>query len=235
MSSSFHWKLTCSRHDIAEILLSWRWTTITHNLIRVCRVFNSWSYGIWIYNYLCNLCLSPLRLWGVLDTTLCDKLSLWLATGLVFSGNSSFRHDLTEILVKVVLSTINQTKTSNWSKIVDWNDNVYPHIVLINYKSTVRVQNQQNSQSQKVKRHQNNWLLMNGKQWKRKNEWRQTSTCEKLMKDLIPHSWKVQPTGNQAKKVMMRRMKMTNMKRFEYYYLHFIYHLVHICIKFVQF
>jgi hypothetical protein len=23
----------------------------------------SWSYGIWIYNYLCNHCLSPLKLW----------------------------------------------------------------------------------------------------------------------------------------------------------------------------
>ena len=41
------------------------------------------SYGSWIYNYLCNQCLSPLRLWvripfmpswqDVLDTTLCDK------------------------------------------------------------------------------------------------------------------------------------------------------------------
>jgi hypothetical protein len=41
----------------------------------------SWSYGSWIYNYMCNQCLSPLMLWvriplkrGVLDTTLCDKL-----------------------------------------------------------------------------------------------------------------------------------------------------------------
>jgi hypothetical protein len=22
-----------------------------------------WSYGSWIYNYLCNICLSPLKLW----------------------------------------------------------------------------------------------------------------------------------------------------------------------------
>jgi len=22
-----------------------------------------WSYGSWIYNYLCNQCLSPLKLW----------------------------------------------------------------------------------------------------------------------------------------------------------------------------
>jgi len=36
----------------------------------------SWSYGSWIYNYLCNQCLSPLTFWvrillrkGVLDTT----------------------------------------------------------------------------------------------------------------------------------------------------------------------
>jgi hypothetical protein len=41
----------------------------------------SWSYGRWIYNYLCNRCLSPLKLWvqiplrwGVLDTTLCYKV-----------------------------------------------------------------------------------------------------------------------------------------------------------------
>ena len=29
-SSSSHWKLTCSRHDIAEKLLSWHSTAITH-------------------------------------------------------------------------------------------------------------------------------------------------------------------------------------------------------------
>jgi hypothetical protein len=28
--SSSPWKLTCSRHDIVEKLLSWLWTTITH-------------------------------------------------------------------------------------------------------------------------------------------------------------------------------------------------------------
>jgi len=39
----------------------------------------SWSYGSWIYNYLCNQCLSlqscefEPRSWrGVLDTTWCD-------------------------------------------------------------------------------------------------------------------------------------------------------------------
>ena len=52
----------------------------------------SWSYGSWIYNYLWNQCLSPLKLWvrippsrGVLDTTLCDKVGQWLAAGRLFS------------------------------------------------------------------------------------------------------------------------------------------------------
>ena len=52
----------------------------------------SWSYGSWIYNYLCNQCLSPLTLWvwiphgwGVLDTTLCDKICQWLAVSQWFS------------------------------------------------------------------------------------------------------------------------------------------------------
>ena len=45
----------------------------------------SWLYGSWIYNYLCNQYLSPLKLWVriplgcVLDTTLCDKVCQWLA------------------------------------------------------------------------------------------------------------------------------------------------------------
>ena len=52
----------------------------------------SWSNGSWIYNYLRNQCLSPLTLWiwtllrrGVLNTTLCDKVCQWLATGRWFS------------------------------------------------------------------------------------------------------------------------------------------------------
>ena len=33
--SSSHWKLTCSRHDIPENLLNWRYATITHSL-KIC-------------------------------------------------------------------------------------------------------------------------------------------------------------------------------------------------------
>jgi hypothetical protein len=79
------------------------------------RSLRSWSYGSWIYNYLCNQCLSPLTLWDriplrrdVLDTTICDRVCQWLATGRwffpgspVFSTNKSDRHDITEILLKV--------------------------------------------------------------------------------------------------------------------------------------
>ena len=88
----------------------------------------SWSYGSWIYNYPCNQCLSPLMLWirislrrGVLNTTLCDKVFPWLATGqwfstvtLVSSTNKNDRHDITEILLKVALKTI--TTTMYWSE-----------------------------------------------------------------------------------------------------------------------
>ena len=57
---------------------------------RNCEV--PWSYGSWIYDYLCNQCLSPLKFWvpiplrqHVLDTTLYHKVCQWLAAGQWFS------------------------------------------------------------------------------------------------------------------------------------------------------
>ena len=58
----------------------------------------SWSYGSWIYDYMCNRCLLPIKLWvrtpswrGVLDTKLCDKVCQWHATGRRLSlGTSVF-------------------------------------------------------------------------------------------------------------------------------------------------
>ena len=99
----------------------------------------SWSYGSWIYNYLCNQCLSPPMLWvriplrrGVLNTTLCDIVCQWLATGWWFSLgapvssiNKTERHDITEILLKVALNTINLPVIAK--KI--------PHFLLINIHS----------------------------------------------------------------------------------------------------
>jgi hypothetical protein len=78
------------------------------------------STSDWIYNYLCNKCLSPLQLWvrtmfrrGILDKTLCDKVWQWIATGvwfslgtLVSSTNKTDCHYTTEILLKVELNTI---------------------------------------------------------------------------------------------------------------------------------
>ena len=93
----------------------------------------SWSYGSWIYNYLCNQCLLPLKLWvrtrswrGVLETTLCNKVCNCAATGRwfspVLSTNKNDCHDITEILLKVALNTINQPM--HWV-----------FIIVINYRS----------------------------------------------------------------------------------------------------
>ena len=73
--------------------------------------WRSWSYGSWIYN-----CLwVPISLrGGVLNTTLWNKVCQWLARGqwfspgnLVSSTNKTDRHNITEILLKVALNTIN--------------------------------------------------------------------------------------------------------------------------------
>jgi hypothetical protein len=92
--------------------------TIIFLLIYLMGASWPWSYGSWIYNYLCNQCLSPLMLWVWISIrakciTLCDKVCQWLATGQWFSPgtpvsstNKTFSHDITEILLKVMLNTI---------------------------------------------------------------------------------------------------------------------------------
>ena len=81
-------------------------------------------YGSWIYNYLWNQCLSPLMLWVRISIRarctalhVCDKVCEWLVTGQWFSPgppvsstNKTDSHDITEILLKVALNTIKQTK-----------------------------------------------------------------------------------------------------------------------------
>jgi hypothetical protein len=96
-------------NDIVDNLISW-----------------PWSYGSWIYNYLCNKYLSPLMLWvrkpiRAMCTTLCDKVCQWLATGRWFSQgtlvsltNKTDRHDIAEILLKVVLNTIKPNQTISY-------------------------------------------------------------------------------------------------------------------------
>ena len=80
-----------------------------------------WSYGSWIYNYLCIKCLATLMLWVRISirarcTAFCDKVCQWFVTGqwfsqgpLVSSTNKTDRHDIAEILLKVALNTIKQT------------------------------------------------------------------------------------------------------------------------------
>jgi hypothetical protein len=103
-----------------------------------CRIFTSkglswsWSHGSWIYNYLCNQCLSLLMLWlpimlrqGVLDTTFCNKdcqwlvADWWLSLGtLVSSTNKTDWLDTTEILLKVALNTITLSHNSVMKNVV---------------------------------------------------------------------------------------------------------------------
>ena len=83
----------------------------------------SWLYGSWIYNYLCNQCLSPLTLWVpislrrcILNTTFDYVLKLvsdlrevggflWVLR-LPQPIKLTATYDITEILLKVALNTI---------------------------------------------------------------------------------------------------------------------------------
>ena len=65
------------------------------------------------HQYSCEF--EPYSWWGVFDTTLCDKVCQWFATGRWFSpgipvssNNKTDRHAITKILLKVALKTINQ-------------------------------------------------------------------------------------------------------------------------------
>ena len=69
-----------------------------------------------IYYFSFHSCLQFSR--GVLDTNLCNKVCQWLAAGQWFSPgtpvsstNKTDRHDITDILLKVALNTINHKPT----------------------------------------------------------------------------------------------------------------------------
>ena len=80
-----------------------------------------WSYGSWIYNYLCNQCLSSLMLWVRIPnrarcTTSWDTVCQWLVTGRWFSPgtpvssiNKTDHHDISELSLKVALNIIQPT------------------------------------------------------------------------------------------------------------------------------
>jgi hypothetical protein len=75
----------------------------------------SWSYGSWIYNYLCNQCLSLLTMWfqiplrrGVLDATLCDTVCQWLTAGRWFSLYNIMWYSLSVTYGRSVVFSIQQ-------------------------------------------------------------------------------------------------------------------------------
>jgi hypothetical protein len=65
------------------------------------------------FNKMSSKCAYSRSWWGLLDTTLCDKVCQWLVEGRWFSAgspvtstNKTDRHDITEILLNVALNTI---------------------------------------------------------------------------------------------------------------------------------
>ena len=113
--------LPCIQHNIDRFSNSCEHMYVVQWII----ILKGPSRGSWIYNYPCIQCISPLKLWvriplvwGVLDTTLCDKVCQWLATCRWFSpgtpvssANKTDCHDIVEILLKVALNTIILTLT----------------------------------------------------------------------------------------------------------------------------
>ena len=89
----------------------------------------SWSYCSWIYNYLCNQCISPLKLWvwmplrrGSIQRYVIKLVSylrqVWFSSGTpVSSTNKTDHHDITEILLKVALNTITLSPTLKWNRL----------------------------------------------------------------------------------------------------------------------
>ena len=81
-----------------------------------------WSYGRSIYNYLCNQCLSSLKLWVLTPfmvrctwyNIMWKSLSVTCDRSVVFSVSSSFLHDITEVL----LNTTNPNHTKQYIYLV---------------------------------------------------------------------------------------------------------------------
>ena len=126
----FNTNIIIFKIDIVSLPVSKRWEGLSW----------VWSYGSWIYKYLCSQCLSPLMLWIRISirarcTTLCDKVCQWLVTGQWFSPgspvsstNKTDHHVITEILLKVSLNAIKQTNNKRWVSAVKW---VLSFIILI--------------------------------------------------------------------------------------------------------
>jgi hypothetical protein len=91
-----------------------------------------WSYDSWIYNYMCNPWLSSLKLWvriplmakwtqyNILFVSDLRQVDLWFSLGTqVSSINKTDHHDITQILRKVALNTVNPQYLTNISCIIN--------------------------------------------------------------------------------------------------------------------
>jgi hypothetical protein len=101
----------------------------------------SWSYGSWINNYLCNQCLSPLKLWVRTPfmarctryniISLCDKVSIWKTnkTGLGFMVFNTTFNNISVISWRSVL-LVEETR-------VPWENHrpVASHLVIMSVKN----------------------------------------------------------------------------------------------------
>ena len=97
----------------------WKWMSYNMNDEGLKLMWSSWSYCSWIYNYVWNQYLSPLKLWvriniiaryTVLDTIFCDKVCQWLVTGFLrilwFPPPIKLTHNIAEHFLNVALNTI---------------------------------------------------------------------------------------------------------------------------------
>jgi hypothetical protein len=73
-----------------------------------------WSYGSWIYNYLCNQCISPLKLWvQILLMARCNKTkNSWQGFYFQFFNEkfAYFNIDLCELCLKIFVGESLQKK-----------------------------------------------------------------------------------------------------------------------------
>ena len=121
--------------QLSIVLLHYQYNLKTLILDIYLFIYSVFTY---IYNCLCSQCLSPLMLWVRISirarsTILCDKVCQWLATGRclspgspVSSTNKTDRHDITEILLKMVLKHNQQTYNVDYTS-----QSVYLPLVLL--------------------------------------------------------------------------------------------------------
>jgi hypothetical protein len=130
-----NWQIQPLRNHIQmSISTGWECSVFTpRNWLSSNRIPHSYctmkrSNKIVVFIQMCSICseFEPRSWRGVLDTTLCDEACQWLATCRWFSRdnpvsttNKTDRDDIAEILLKVALNTINQTKT-NLNLILSW-------------------------------------------------------------------------------------------------------------------